>query len=64
MNKKSIFLEIEIHRKLKIVTAISGEQLNVFVNQAVQIHLEKEIKKRNIIIKDGLLNEKSSQAVN
>ena len=64
MNKKSIFLEIEIHRKLKIFAAITGEQLNVFVNQAVQIHLEKEIKKRNIIIKDGLLNEKSSQAVN
>ncbi|MCK9209587.1 MAG: hypothetical protein M0P61_01990 [Ignavibacteriaceae bacterium] len=64
MNKKSIFLELEIHRKLKIFSAISGEQLNVFVNQAVQIHLEKEIKKRNIVIKDGLLNEKSSEAIN
>lgn len=64
MNKKSIFLEIEIHRKLKIFTAITGEQLNVFVNQAVEIHLEKEIKRRNIVIKDGLLNEKSSQAIN
>ena len=64
MNKKSIFLELEIHRKLKIFSAITGEQLNVFVNQAVQIHLDKEIKRRNIVIKDGLLNEKSSKAIN
>jgi hypothetical protein len=62
MNKKSIFLEIEIHRKLKIFAAITGEQLNIFVNQAVEIHLDKETKRRNIVIKDGLLNEKSSQA--
>lgn len=59
-DKKPIFLEIALHKKLKIFSAHTGERLNKFVNQAVALHLESEMKRRDLKIKDEFCNEKSS----